>query len=361
VVWLGGVVEKTVNVGVGARAVESLGLVWLPGPNFEGEQEYTVSLQILVWHSQAWARLGADGDTWTNFQAGALSVASASDGAEYSRRTNEYRYYDRTNALLIDGDDAAQALAEATAGLPGEGPTYERLCAVFDWASSEIAYVAEAEGEDLWQTPGETLSSRTGDCEDYALLIGDMVLAMGGTPRMYLIDEHAFAAVWVGADTSDAEGAVQRYYDANLKLAFIEDEGGWWIVVDPLGSMHLGGLAVGAEPVSSDGWDFVETTVLFGIDLTREPGEVRPWEDDRLWGMFQLACDVLLIAAVTLAFEGAPSCARCGRKFSGDIVECHACKAQQHPHCAGLGPCPRCGAPSQTPQLPPEQPPLRQT
>lgn len=33
-----------------------------------------------------------------------------------------------------------------------------------------IAYKAEENGEDTWQTPQETLDLRTGDCEDYAIL-----------------------------------------------------------------------------------------------------------------------------------------------------------------------------------------------
>ncbi|MFH0816196.1 MAG: transglutaminase domain-containing protein [Methanobacteriota archaeon] len=360
IVWLGGIVEKDVSVEVGARAVSDLGLVWLPGPNFEGDQSYKVSLEILVKQGSSWKRLGDAGDQWTDFQPGSLPVIVDGTASEYERGTNCYAYYDRANALIEDrAQTVAAALAEATSGMPGD-LTYERLCGVYDWVSHNIAYVSEPEGEDDWQTPEETLASGGGDCEDFTLLISDMVLEMGGTPRMYLIDEHAFAAIWVGESTAAAEDAINGYYGAELKLAFIEDGGGFWVVADPLGSLHLGGLAVRSEPTSSTVWDFTDTAVLYGIDMTRAPGSVRIWEQDRLWGIFQIVCDVLFLAAILMAVGVAPRpvCARCGRKFSGEIMECKACGALHHPHCASQGFCANCGASFSAPQpLQPSSPP----
>jgi len=353
VVWLGGIVEKGLNVPVGARAVADLGLVWLPGPNFASNQEYQVSLSILVVQGSSWRQLGTAGDIWTDFQAGTLPVSDVGEAAEYSRATNDYSYYDRANSLVKDrAQTVADALSSATSGMPGN-LTFEKLCAVFDWVSNNITYVAEPEGKDHWQNPAETLALGGGDCEDFALLISDIVLEMGGTPRIYLIDDHAFAAIWVGASAAPAEAAISGYYDAELKVSFLEDAGGFWVVSDPLGSFYLGGLAVGSEPVDLTDWNFTETTVLYGIDITRAPGRVELWEQDRVWEIFQVACDILFMAAVMMLVDETPKprCARCGRKFSGDVIACQACGAPHHPFCAGQGPCSNCGGPLGLPPI----------
>jgi hypothetical protein len=355
VVWLGGIVEKELSVPVGARSVGDLGVVWLPGPNFASDQDYKVSLSILIMQGSTWRQLGAAGDIWIDFQSGTLPVSSAGEASEYTRATNEYAYYDKANALVKEKAPTVDAaVGEATPGMPGN-LTYEKLCGVFDWVSSNITYVAEPEGADRWQAPEETLRLRGGDCEDFTLLISDMVLEMGGTPRMYLIDEHAFAAIWVGASKGAAEAAISNYYNAELRISFIDDAGGFWVVADPLGSLYLGGLAVSSKPVNSTDWDFTETTLLYGIDMTRAPGRVQPWEQDRVWGIFQIACDILFLVAVVLLVDDTPKprCARCGRKFSGDIVACPTCCSPHHPFCAGNGPCANCGGLLVHPAIPP--------
>jgi hypothetical protein len=353
IIWLGGIVEKDLSVSVDAGEVGDLGLLWLPGPNFEGDQEYRVSLRILILQGTAWRYLGTSGDQWTDFQPGTLPVGPTGDESELTRKTNPYSYYDRANALMeAESSATADAVTEATDGLPGS-LTFEKLCAAFDWVSREVSYVSEPGGEDDWQTPQETLQMRGGDCEDFALLIADMVLVMGGTPRMYLIDEHAFAAVWVGADSGEADEAIRGYYGAELKLAFIEEPEGFWVVADPLGSSHLGGLAVGAEPTSSSEWGFVDTRMLYGIDMTREPGSVQLWEIDKAWAIFQLVCDGIFVVAVALHADGpsVPSCARCGRPVTADDVRCPSCGATHHPFCASQGPCASCGFPMMPPRM----------
>ena len=43
-----------------------------------------------------------------------------------------------------------------------------------------------------------TLKVGAGDCEDQAILLSSMIEAVGGTTRVYLTDNHAFAAVYIG-------------------------------------------------------------------------------------------------------------------------------------------------------------------
>ena len=90
-------------------------------------------------------------------------------------------------------------------GILGD-PSYEPSQAGFDdirdWVASNIDYKSDEErwGEDYWQTPEETLSYYTGDCEDFSVLLCSLLRAYGiDTERIYVAlgvddeeDGHAF-------------------------------------------------------------------------------------------------------------------------------------------------------------------------
>jgi predicted transglutaminase-like cysteine proteinase len=64
-------------------------------------------------------------------------------------------------------------------------PPYELSQAGFDdirdWVAINIDYMSDEKrwGEDYWQTPEETLSYRTGDCEDYSILLCSLLRSYG--------------------------------------------------------------------------------------------------------------------------------------------------------------------------------------
>ena len=90
-------------------------------------------------------------------------------------------------------------------GILGD-PPYEPSQAGFDdirnWVASNIDYKPDEDrwGEDYWQTPEETLSYSTGDCEDFSILLCSLLRAYGiGAERVYVAlgvddeeDGHAF-------------------------------------------------------------------------------------------------------------------------------------------------------------------------
>ena len=90
-------------------------------------------------------------------------------------------------------------------GILGD-PPYEPSQAGFDdirdWVADNIEYKSDEErwGEDYWQTPEETLSYSTGDCEDFSILLCSLLRAYGiDVERVYVIlgvngeeDGHAF-------------------------------------------------------------------------------------------------------------------------------------------------------------------------
>jgi hypothetical protein len=77
-------------------------------------------------------------------------------------------------------------------------PPYELTKAGFDairdWVAANIDYMSDEERwgfEEYWQTPEETLSLRTGDCEDFAILLCTLLRAYG------IDEERIYVAVGV--------------------------------------------------------------------------------------------------------------------------------------------------------------------
>jgi transglutaminase-like putative cysteine protease len=77
-------------------------------------------------------------------------------------------------------------------GILGD-PPYELSQAGFDdirdWVADNIAYKSDEErwSEDYWQTPEETLSYYTGDCEDFSVLLCSLLRAYGiGAEQVYV-------------------------------------------------------------------------------------------------------------------------------------------------------------------------------
>jgi hypothetical protein len=69
--------------------------------------------------------------------------------------------------------------------------------AIRNWVADNIAYESDEVrwGKDYWQTPEETLSSKTGDCEDFSILLCSLLRAFG-------IEAHQ-VYVAVGVDGGD--------------------------------------------------------------------------------------------------------------------------------------------------------------
>ena len=66
--------------------------------------------------------------------------------------------------------------------------------AIRDWVAANIDYMSDEERwgiEEYWQTPEETLSLCTGDCEDFAILLRTLLRAYG------IDEEHIYVAIGV--------------------------------------------------------------------------------------------------------------------------------------------------------------------
>jgi hypothetical protein len=98
-----------------------------------------------------------------------------------------------------------QSVNEALCNILGS-PPYELSQVGFDdirdWVATNIDYTPDEKrwGKDYWQTPEETLSYRTGDCEDFSILLCSLLRTYGiDAERVYVAlgvddgeDGHAF-------------------------------------------------------------------------------------------------------------------------------------------------------------------------
>ena len=99
----------------------------------------------------------------------------------------------------------SQSVKEALHDILGD-PPYELSQAGFDnirdWVAINIDYMSDEKrwGKDYWQTPEQTLSYRTGDCEDFSILLCSLLRAYGvAAEQVYVAlgvndeeDGHAF-------------------------------------------------------------------------------------------------------------------------------------------------------------------------
>ncbi len=339
----------------------------IDAPAQTGSQAYRIKIRVLEERAQGWFRVMNGGDEWLYFgkpgEYKTIMVHSLPTPVPYDQIVNQYHYYQKANELVnFDSLSVELAANIATVGL---GSTYNigKVCAIFDYVDDTITYTEDS-GGDIWYAPEVCLSNKAGDCEDYSLLISTMVHDAGGTARTYLTSDHAFAAVYVGntsAALSRAREGILDYYGADLDLHTMMDETGYWIIADPLGSFHLGGLAVGAIPSGSSltGWNltFEDTDTIHVIDITGEVASLPFWLNTQIWLVLVLVFGIVDIALILIiAAEKDPeSCHVCKRPAAKGHYKC-SCGVGYHHECLpSRGYCLGCGAPIEHP--PPLSPP----
>jgi len=191
------------------------------------------------------------------------------EAASYKLYKNYYKYFDKINEYVDSNDLAILRKIQEVASKYGFSYNIAKVCAIFDWIYENVKYVNDSNDE--WEKPSYALQYG-GDCEEFAMLMAAMITAAGGTARIYLTDNHAFAAVYIGKDLSLLKD-IDAYYHANLSYAFFEDEFGYWLIADPLASFYIGGLPVGSVVIAKNGknyeWSII-TNKLYAIDVLKD-------------------------------------------------------------------------------------------
>ncbi|HUX48084.1 MAG TPA: transglutaminase-like cysteine peptidase [Dehalococcoidia bacterium] len=94
-------------------------------------------------------------------------------------------------------------------GDPPDRPTQDGFDAIRDWVAANIEYKTDEEQwgiEEYWQTPEETLSLRTGDCEDFAILLCTLLRAYG------VSEEQIYVAVGIDDDGYGHAFLIENWY-----------------------------------------------------------------------------------------------------------------------------------------------------
>ena len=338
----------------------------IPGPSTAGNHSYQISMQVLIYRNNGWFRVIAGGDDWLDLTEHTIEVVELVEPNEYDLEHNYRAYYERVNELVsFDSENVASAAAAATEGM-GDEYNIGKVCAIFDYLDDNCVYT-EDPGGDKWYSPDELLDSLEGDCEDYAMLIAAMVENIGGTTRVYLTHDHAFAAVYVGNSTEEYEQAsndIQSYYGTDVKTHAMVDETGYWINVDPLGTFYAGGLAVGQSPTElyNGNWNttFEESDMLHSIDVTGLDLAVPIWMEPNFWmGMILIFGFIAVMAIMSVASDVKSTktmCHICAGEIGQDLYMCPGCQTTFHRHCAFENAyCMTCQKPIQFPPPPPPQ------
>lgn len=267
------------------RKVE-LGLCAFDGPSTPGKYTYQLKFGILAREDQnsIWTDWGVIGNK--TYELDIKPLALSSSMSDYKIKANPKGLYDKVNGLIDPMDTDVRNQAVLLAKKYQGAYNVFQLCEIFEYIKNNVSYVNDPRGDDnYWSTPAETLMLCAGDCEDQAILFSAMIGAISGTSRVYMTDSHAFAAVFIGSTEGKRDGvlsAIDSYYGTELRYAWFADVLGYWLVIDPIGALHPGGLPLGGEP-KSDGapddpmisssdadlqpWDFTGTDELYIIDI----------------------------------------------------------------------------------------------
>lgn len=168
---------------------------------------------------------------------------------EFLRPNNVYtredyiNYYDITGEMkdliiACDYDNStvrnnAVALVSISPGVFNLG----QICDIFDFCYANWSYVNDPIARDYYAKASETLKNGlNGDCDDFAILVCSMILAIGGESRISFAynedDGHAFAEVNIG---KTSRGDVERYLLARYGKAELnhkEEGDDWWLNLD---------------------------------------------------------------------------------------------------------------------------------
>ncbi len=245
-----------------------------PAPPFSN-RGLTLYADLLIEKNTSWVR--REHRELSSFEIEMDQLSEKGDLFEVEE--NYYFWYDRVNSMIEqDMDYLTSLLDEASPGWE-EGYTVQSIVDVFEYINSEIEYIPDPDTEgDHWYSPSECIARGGGDCEDFSMLFGGLITAMGGSARVIFTDSHAFCSVFIGHDDSIL-GRIEERSGSKLAMQVWEDDLGKWLIVEPQSNFLFGWFPVGAVPIelsdaqmylyghSGLGWDIPNTDSIYIVDI----------------------------------------------------------------------------------------------
>jgi transglutaminase-like putative cysteine protease len=270
VVWENSPIEswRNTSVLIPAEQQRSLGFLFFQAPANATQGYYTIMLKVEVQNTlgTGWKDNGEYG------MAGykRVSFESPLTYLNHTTATNNPVYYSKVNKRI--DMDATKVIVSNILVNNSNLYSIQAVADAFDWVRDNIVYADDP--NDYWQSTSETLSWRTGDCEDQAILLASMIGEMGGNARVNIIDGHAFPSVFVGSNINilaNLTKAISSHYQTQVPVYFLNDTTGYWMVIDTTGFPYAGGLVTLSGPVLEDAahiWSFESSTWLSQVDAT---------------------------------------------------------------------------------------------
>ena len=246
---------------------EFIGLLGFSGPSAPGIYTYHFELDIRQRRpALGWADLPGERSSDSE-----VEVLPAGPVSGYPIHVNDKDVYREVNDLVEPDDPDVVAVADQVSAGLGASYNLYWVASLFEWGLLELEYQSDPSEEDVWSPAGKTCSLKSGDCEDFSIVIASVVEHWGGNARFYIISKHAFAAVYVGGpemDTQAAATALNRFYGTALRYSWFKDDLGYWIIADGTSSQFLGGLPYnGVATDAQGGWDIQDTEYLYVTDI----------------------------------------------------------------------------------------------
>jgi transglutaminase-like putative cysteine protease len=257
---------------------KDLGLVYFDAPKVEGEFEYRILISLLVKDNELFDTYGIESwyDNGTvKGKVRELTVV-ALESAKETKVEHNLKFYQDKLKKRVDFEDPqiTGTASDLIEDYPGDYNIYQVL-AIFSYMVDDLTYISDPDGRDYWAVCTETLDREGGDCEDFSILFSSFIGAIGGNTRIYLTKTHAFPALYVGdsAQKNEILDAIRLYYGTEPRFVIYQEDGEFWLVADPAGTLYMGGLPADSQPayISEDplslGFNFDETEKIHAIDI----------------------------------------------------------------------------------------------
>lgn len=127
-----------------------------------------------------------------------------------------------------------------------------QVCDIFDYCYDNWKYVNDPNRGDLYQKASNTISNGlTGDCDDFAILMASMMLAIGGDARVnvaYTSDSgHAYTELNIGKDINEIANYIRARYGFSGSVWYRTDsKKNCWLNLD-WQAQHPGGEYYGGK------------------------------------------------------------------------------------------------------------------
>lgn len=267
-VWEGGNESYQVNCSllITPFGLEGLGKLYFAGPGEPGPA--TLEIWAEIWTSSPNGQFWDDNGEFSIITID-LDVVEEGPLMERSVEKNPVQYYNKVNEL-IDLDAVGPLVDDVRSAVPGNYSILQ-IIEAYELVRERIVYADDPSNN--WQSPSDTISIGSGDCEDHSLLLASMITELGGTCRVNLIATHAFPTVYVGNASAigDVIDAIQAYYGNPVPVHYLVDHFGYWLVIDTNGLPYVGGFPAASSPAGGSGgehWNFDEGDWIRLIDVT---------------------------------------------------------------------------------------------